>query len=365
VAAVLARDERTAVRALVADAAAPTWNALLSEGVAALPTTMVHCGLEGATGLAELLAAGHRLAAEVLAELESDPVDMLMVMGDRHELLPVALAALLSGAPVAHLSGGDITEGAFDDSVRHALTKLSHLHLCTTDAAARRVRQMGEEPWRVIVTGEPALDGLVEAAATPWPADSPLAGVKTLAHPAALVTYHPPTMAPERLDAELEALIGALDGMAAVVATHPAAEPGAERIVERLQRWARANPAVHVVPQLGGAYARLLAEADLVAGNSSSGIVEAASFGTPVVNVGDRQRGRLHPANVIDTAGEAGAVAAAVDRAMNPGFRASLAGLVNPYGDGHAAEHILDAIVAAPLDRLWQKRFVDLEGVQA
>lgn len=320
-------------------------------------TVPIDAGLTADDSATGLLAAARREAAGVAEVLDAMRPDLLVVLGDRYELLGVAQAALLFRVPIVHLHGGDVTEGAFDDSVRHAITKLASLHCCATELAARRIRSLGEEPWRVHVTGAPALDGLLaRVAATPeseW--HDAIGGAP--GRPFGVLTFHPPTIAPGRAQAELDALLDACRALGTVVATYPGADPGAQAVLDRLRAFAPTHPDFRLVPSLGAAYASVVAASDVVLGNSSSGIVEVATFGVPVVNVGDRQDGRERPAAVID-APEAAAVRAAVDRALDPGFRASLAGRANPYGDGHASARIAAVLAETPLGGLLAKRFM-------
>ncbi len=294
---------------------------------------------------------------QVGRRLDTHRPDLLVLLGDRYELLGVAQSALVLRIPIVHLHGGDVTEGAFDDSVRHAVTKLASLHCCATRLAARRITSMGEEPWRVHVTGAPALDGL-RARADEWTDarwHDAIGGAP--AHPFGVLTFHPPTIAPQRADALLDALLDACARLGTVVATFPGADPGARGIVERLRRFATVHPDVRLVPSLGAAYVPVVAAADVVLGNSSSGIVEVPTFGVPVVNVGDRQDGRQRAAAVLD-APDPESVSSALERALDPGFRIALAGRTNPYGDGHASERIVDVLAEAPLPDLLAKRFV-------
>ena len=284
--------------------------------------------------------------------------NLLVVLGDRFELLGVMTAAVLHQIPVAHLSGGEITEGAIDDSIRHAVTKLAHLHFAATDAAGARIVALGEEPWRVHVTGDPAIDRLLAEAGAGAANRGPL-GDAALSHPLGLVTYHPPTLQPQLVERELEAIIAGSAVLSSVLVTHPGPDLGAGAIVDRLSRWADEDDRVLLVPSLGAAYPAVLAQADVMVGNSSSGIVEAPTFGVPVVNVGDRQRGRLRWPGVIDVDGDAVAVREAVVKALNPQFRSAVAARPNPYGDGRAAPRIAEILLSAPLDRLLAKRFCD------
>ncbi|HEY6396035.1 MAG TPA: UDP-N-acetylglucosamine 2-epimerase [Solirubrobacteraceae bacterium] len=322
-------------------------------------THVFETGLDRTDTPQSLLTYATRCGAEVGIVLSEQHPDLLMVVGDRFELLPVATAALLNGVPIVHLSGGEITAGVIDDSVRHAVTKLAHLHLCATEEYAARVRSLGEEPWRVQVTGEPSIDRLAgEAQAIDREQLEKRLGL-ALVPPVGILTYHAPTLNPERLVDELSACFAATEPLRTVVITHPGPDPGAWAIRERLRSFANAREGALLVETLGALFAPLLATADVMIGNSSSGIIEAATFGLPVVNVGDRQQGRTRPEGVIDVPGDPARALAAVQRALDPGYRGRLYGLPNPYGDGHAVDRVLTAIVEAPLDRLLRKRFVD------
>lgn len=278
--------------------------------------------------------------------------DLLLVLGDRFEMLAGALAALPHHVPIAHLHGGEVTTGALDDSFRHALTKISHLHfVATADSGARLVR-MGEERWRIVVSGAPALDRLRDF--RPEPVDLPGGFL--------LVTYHPVTLEPGEEQSQVEALIRALRRIGRpCVVTAPNADPGREIIRERLREFCRRDGHSRFVESAGAAtYFTLMSRAAAMVGNSSSGILEAASFLLPVVNVGSRQAGRLRARNVIDCGNPADEIRRAVKRALDPSFRRSLARLRNPYGDGRAGARIARRLETIPLDdRLLRKRFCD------
>lgn len=290
--------------------------------------------------------------------------DILVIVGDRVELLAVAAAAGIFGVPLAHISGGDVTEGAIDNQVRHAMTKMSHLHFVSMQEHANRLIQMGEERWRVIVTGDPALDLIRHM--------RPLDRVELenqlqmrLEPPVVLVTYHPTTLGPYKAHDEIGRVLAGLDSLRATyVLTYPNADPGSQAMIDAVTKFAASRNAARAFPNLGQeTYYGLLGIADLVVGNSSSGIWEAPSFQLPAVNIGDRQRGRLRADNVIDVGLDPLDIANAIRRGLDPAFRASLAGLSNPYGDGHAAERVLQAVRSVELDsRLLQKKFVDQGG---
>jgi UDP-N-acetylglucosamine 2-epimerase (non-hydrolysing) len=274
--------------------------------------------------------------------------DVLVVLGDRWELLHVVPQAVLAQVRVVHLHGGEVTEGAVDERIRHALTKLADQHCVASPDAARRVRRLGEVADRVHVTGAPGLDRLVAAV----PADDVmLASIlgRAPVRPLALFTYHPPT-AVEGADVRgwaAAALAATAERCGTVLATHPGVDAGRDDVLAALAD-AAADPGVVVVEALGRDYPAVLAAADVVVGNSSSGVIEAATVGVPAVDVGERQRGRLRGDNVVHADEGHEAVAAALDTALSPAFRKRAGGAVNPYGDGRAAARIADVVRAAP-----------------
>jgi UDP-N-acetylglucosamine 2-epimerase (non-hydrolysing) len=288
--------------------------------------------------------------------------DVIVLLGDRVEMLAAAVAALPLAIPVAHLHGGEVTEGAIDEQARHAITKLAHLHFPAAEPYARRLRQMGEEPWRVHCVGAPGLDRFARQAAMPREELARRIGLP-LRRPTLLVTFHPVTLEPGEAGEHSAELAGALEMVDGdVVITYPGADAAYETVIRRLESLAATRPGTRMIPALGeDGYGALLREADVMVGNSSSGLIEAPTFGLPVVNVGIRQRGRLRAANVIDVGHGREEIAAGIRRALAPEFRAGLRGLVNPYGDGHAAPRIARVLREAELGpRLVRKRFVDL-----
>lgn len=309
--------------------------------------------VKAATPLA--LAGGDaEVTRDAASALAAVAPDLLVVLGDRHELLAVALAATLCGVPIAHLHGGEITEGAFDDAVRHAVTKLAHLHCAATEESAARIVSMGEEPWRVHVTGAPALAAVARAKPDPL-TDFLGPGFQ---RPVALATYHPPTLTPDLAAAELEAILAALATVPSVIATAPGPDPGADAVADRLAEWASSRPGAVHVESLGERYAGILRAVDVVVGNSSSGLVEAPTAGIPVVNVGNRQRGRLRSAGVVDAPSPEDVVPA-LRRALSGDFRSIASGSLNPYGDERSAARVARVIAEAPLEELLCKRFVE------
>jgi UDP-hydrolysing UDP-N-acetyl-D-glucosamine 2-epimerase len=310
------------------------------------------------------LAAAAGLAGFVRAFARRRP-DLILVLGDRIEMLAAAVAALPLTIPVAHVHGGEVTEGAIDEQARHAMTKLAHLHFPAAEPYAQRIRQMGEEAWRVHCCGAPGLDRLARLAVLPRDELSRRVGLP-LRRPTLLVTFHPVTLEAEATAEQVESLAAALTAAEGdVVITYPGADAMHQTVVRRLEALAAARPGTRLVTGLGEeTYCSLLREADVMVGNSSSGLIEAPSFGLPVVNIGSRQQGRLRAANVIDVGHTREEIVAGLGRALEPAFRRSLTGMANPYGDGRAAPRIVEVLERVELGpRLVRKRFVDLDGV--
>jgi len=290
--------------------------------------------------------------------------DLLLVLGDRYEMLGAALAALPLTLPVAHVHGGEVTEGAIDEQLRHALTKLAHVHFVAAEPFARRLQQMGEEAWRIHCVGAPGLDRFRTLRYLDREELARRVGV-ALTRPTLLVTFHPVTLEPDRTETYVTELLGALAEVdATLIVSFPGADTSSGAIIRRLESFATGRARVRLVSSLGDdVYASLLREVDAMVGNSSSGLIEAPSFALPVVNVGHRQGGRLRAANVIDVDYGRASIAAGIRRALDPAFAASLKGLRNPYGDGRASPRIVQALQEVKLDaRLVHKRFVDLPG---
>jgi UDP-hydrolysing UDP-N-acetyl-D-glucosamine 2-epimerase len=320
----------------------------------------VEIGLGGDEPAAVIEGAGNVLRgmAGMLAKLAPD---MLLVLGDRYEIVCVALAATIAGIPIAHIAGGDLTFGAFDDAFRHSLTKMSHLHFVTNADAKRRVRQLGEPADRVHVVGSPGLDRIRTMAPMPREAFFRSVGLEPL-DTNLVVTFHPETLAADPI-AGLDELLAALDALPSspsVLFTGSNADPGGRHIDERIEAFVRDKRAMRRVASLGSAgYFAALTHMDAVVGNSSSGLYEAPSFGVPTVNIGDRQSGRLKAESVFDCAAERGAISRAIAAALARGRKPTR----NPYGDGHAAERIVAELgkIDDPC-ALLNKRFIDLEA---
>lgn len=318
------------------------------------------------TPLAVAEATG-RAATGIAKELARLQPDMVVLLGDRYEILAAAQAAFLLGLPIAHLHGGEITEGAMDDSIRHAITKLSHLHFAAAAPYARRIMQMGEAPERVFNVGALGVDAAMALRPIDPEALDGDIGIP-LRDPVFLVTYHPVTLRTGDEGIVVDSLQSALDKFqeARIVITGVNADPGRSAIAQRMIAYAARNPQrVSLHESLGQRrYLSVMRRAAAVIGNSSSGIIEAPAFGVPTVNIGARQTGRLKALSVVDCGESADEIATAIARAVDPGFQANFARQSLPYGGGGTAEKITAVIKTADLDRLKHKVFNDLPGVE-
>jgi UDP-hydrolysing UDP-N-acetyl-D-glucosamine 2-epimerase len=282
--------------------------------------------------------------------------DILLLIADRYEMLAPASVALAMRIPIAHIEGGEISQGAIDDQVRNAITKLAHIHFTSTPTARRRVIAMGEEPGRVHHAGAPSLDHLSRSQLLDRAALESKLGIK-LTSPTILAAWHPVTILHDP-NAEADALFASLaEAPGQVIFVYPNSDAGSHALIERTRTLAATRTHTHVFINLDAVtYWSLLGQVDCMIGNSSSGIMEAASFALPVVNVGIRQQGRERAGNIIDVAAETPAILAAIRRALNPEFRASLRGMTNPYGDGTAAKTIADLLATVPLHNILIKK---------
>jgi UDP-N-acetylglucosamine 2-epimerase (non-hydrolysing)/GDP/UDP-N,N'-diacetylbacillosamine 2-epimerase (hydrolysing) len=305
-------------------------------------------------GMAKTIGVAVLGLADVLGRLRPD---ILLLIADRYEMLAPAAVALALRIPIAHIEGGEISEGAIDDAVRNALTKMGHLHFTSTVAARDRVLALGEEPWRVHRAGAPSLDHLRRGTLLSREEVEGRLGL-SLAPPPILVGYHPVTIARDTLR-EADAVFGALSSLTdTIVFSYPNADAGSRALIERAEAFVAGRGTGRVFVNLSHrAYWSLLRYVDLFVGNSSSGIMETPSFALPSVNVGLRQRGRERARNVVDVEPDAAAILEGIHTARSDEFRRSLEGMVNPYGDGAASQKIVEVLTSVPLgDELLVKR---------
>jgi UDP-hydrolysing UDP-N-acetyl-D-glucosamine 2-epimerase len=298
-------------------------------------------------GMAKTIGLATLSLADSLGQMRPD---LVLLIADRFEMLAPASVALALRIPLAHIEGGEVSEGAIDDAVRNALTKLSHIHFTSTHLARTRVIAMGEEAWRVHRVGAPSLDHLRRSLLMSREEIGKELALD-LNRPTILVAFHPTTIVRDTTR-EADALFSALETLPEqLVFCYPNADAGSRQLMERsrlfVQEHANARMFVNLNPV---SYWSLLHCSELLLGNSSSGIMEAASFAIPAVNVGIRQRGRERARNVLDAEATQLSILNRIHAARSREFRCSLAGMENPYGDGHASERIADVLATVPLN---------------
>jgi len=309
----------------------------------------IECLLSSDTdvGMAKTIGLATLSLADLLGEMRPD---LLLLIADRYEMLAPAAVALALRIPVAHVEGGEISEGAIDDAVRNALTKMSHIHFTSTFGARARVIAMGEEEWRVHRAGAPSLDHLERQKLYSREQLEQRLDVK-LDQPTVMVAYHPVTILRDTT-AEANALFNALAAIGGqILFCYPNADAGSRSLIERTHDFLRQRGAGRVFTNMDAlTYWSLLRQVEMLIGNSSSGIMETASFALPTVNLGMRQQGRERARNVLDAAPDVDSIRSAIARARSAEFRASLEGMTNPYGEGTASRTIVQVLTSVKLD---------------
>ncbi|MCR9140704.1 MAG: UDP-N-acetylglucosamine 2-epimerase [bacterium] len=301
--------------------------------------------------------------AEAYADLKPD---LIVVLGDRFEILAATASALLARIPVAHLHGGELSEGAYDDSIRHSITKMSHLHFVAAEEYRRRVLQLGEEPGRVFNTGAAGLDSIAGLDLLDRAEFQRQSGIE-LSEKNLVVTFHPATLSPGEAMQQMRQLLIALGDEelrdSTIVFTAPNADNEGRAMINEIQSFVQERGGrTYLFRSLGQMkYLSLLQFVDAMVGNSSSGLIEAPSFKIGTVNIGDRQSGRLKAESVIDCEAQSDGILSAIRRVYSDEFQELLAGVENPYGSGDASEKMLKIIRECDPGSLLKKKFQDYE----
>lgn len=273
--------------------------------------------------------------------------DALIVLGDRYETIAVCLAAMNERIPIFHIHGGETTEGAIDEAIRHAITKLSYLHFTSTEEYRKRVIQLGESPDRVFNVGALGVENILRLDLMEKKDLSDSIGFDVVDNKYAVVTFHPVTLDDNSAERQCETLLAALDKKNEIryIITKANADSGGEAINEMLEKYASSRKNVLLVASLGVLrYLSSLKYAEFVIGNSSSGIIEAPSFGIPTINIGDRQKGRIKACSIIDCDVSYDSICDAIDKALDDEFKEVCKKVVNPYGKGDTSDCIISTI---------------------
>jgi UDP-hydrolysing UDP-N-acetyl-D-glucosamine 2-epimerase len=293
--------------------------------------------------------------------LERQEPDIVVVLGDRYEILAAVQAALVARIPIAHIAGGDITEGAFDDAIRHSITKMSHLHFVTNELAAARVLQMGERPDCIYNVGSPGIDYISHLTLLERE-ELEEALEFTFKEKNLLITFHPPTLDDEPAALQFRELLAALSFLGpdvGIIFTKPNSDPGGRVIIQMIDDYVTFHSNTKAYASLGQLYyLSTIAQVDAVMGNSSSGLYEAPSFRKPTVNIGNRQKGRLQASSVINCDPDT----ASITRAIEEAFTKDYSNAINPYGDGNSSIKIKEIIKEREdIGSLIKKRFIDFK----
>ena len=288
--------------------------------------------------------------------------DLLVILGDRYEMLVAVTAALIAKVPVAHIHGGELTQGAFDDSIRHAITKLSHIHFVATEEYRKRVIQLGEQPDKVFCVGGLGVGAIRRAQLLSREDLEKSLGLK-LANRNLLITFHPETLGSSSPEKQIESLLSVLDSMSEVnlIFTGTNADTGGSTVMNLIRAFVEKKSNAYLFDSLGHTrYLSCLKYFDGVVGNSSSGLLEAPSFQIGTINIGDRQRGRLMANSVISCDANPLNIANAFEKLFSPEFKSLLNGVVNPYDHGDSSSQIVQVLRHQDLTRIACKSFYDL-----
>jgi GDP/UDP-N,N'-diacetylbacillosamine 2-epimerase (hydrolysing) len=335
-----------------------TWTELALDGFQIDNQVEMLLSSDSPTGISKSIAIGLIGLADVFSNLTPD---LILVLGDRFEILSAVIAALPSRVPVAHIHGGEITTGAFDDAVRHAITKMSHLHFVAAEEYRQRVIQMGEDPARVHCVGGLGVDAITKVPLLERRELEEDLGLKLLPR-SILVTFHPATLDPEPSTAQFSEVLRALETLeqTTLIFTMPNADTTSRALMAMVTSFVAGHPNAYSFNSLGQQrYLSCLRHVDVIMGNSSSGILEAPTLRTPTINIGDRQKGRLKASSIIDCSPDKEAIEAALAKAYSPRFQEGLSAAVNPYGAGGAAEAIVGILEHVHLEGIVQKEFYD------
>lgn len=338
-----------------------TINDILDDGFKPAERIEMLMSTDSSAGMGKSIGVGVIGFVDCFTRLQPD---LVLVVGDRFEIFAAVIAASSVNLPIAHFSGGDITEGVIDNQIRHAITKLSHIHFVGVETSAKRVRQMGEEPWRINVVGELCLENIKHMDIISKDNLENKLNLNLSLHPLFLVTFHPVTLQPEQTKIQIKNLLTDLDSFkdSTIIFTYPNADAGGRFIIAAIEEFLLTHPHAKAFKSLGTKiYLNVLSYADICIGNSSSGLVEAPSFKLPTVNIGDRQKGRLLARNVICTSGEREDIAEGIKKALSEDFRKDLRNMKNPYDKGGAVKKILQVLNnLRPVTELLNKKFMEV-----
>ena len=334
-----------------------TWREMEKDGFTIDAKVDIAVESDTAAAVTRSLGRGVMGFADMLEQLRPD---LLLVLGDRYEILSAAQAALIARIPIAHIAGGDTTEGAFDEAIRHSITKMAHIHFATNEVAAKRIRQLGEDPDHIHAVGSPGIDAikrtkLLDRQALEKELDF------TFRQRNLLITFHPATLEEQPAYEQFQELLLALDRLGddvGIIFTLSNADPQGSTINDRITDYVARHGQTRMYSSLGQVrYLSVIAQVDAVVGNSSSGLYEVPTFRKPTVNIGDRQKGRLQASSVINCRPKSDDI----ERSIRKAFTMDCSDTSNPYGSGDSAQRIVAILKRTPdYTKLLKKKFFDL-----
>ncbi len=336
-----------------------TYHEIESDGFKISGKVDLNLAKDSPNDLAQSTAIGITGFSKLFLELNPD---LLIILGDRYELLAVVIAAMFHGIPIAHIHGGEVTEGAIDDAIRHAITKFSHLHFVGNQEYEKRVVQLGENPKRVFNVGGLGVDAIKNVKLLSRDALEEKLDIN-FKNKNLLITFHPATLDGESSERQMSELLKALEDEedTCLIFTRPNADMGNQVICRLIDDFVAHKPNAYVFTSLGQLlYLSCLQYVDAVIGNSSSGLTEVPTFKKATINIGNRQKGRLKSPSVIDCEPLAVDIKNAISKSYTDEFRAGLRNVKNPYGTGGASRKILEALDQIDISKLLVKSFYDL-----
>lgn len=337
-----------------------TYKSILEDGFTISKKIEVLLSSDSPIGLSKSMGLGMISFAEAYADLNPD---VILVLGDRFEIFAAVSSAMVSRIPVAHIHGGEATEGLIDEPIRHSITKMSHIHFTATEEYRKRVIQLGERPERVFNTGTPGLDNIARLKLLNKE-EFQKAIDFNIGDNCFLITFHPVTLETGTASEQFDELIQALDSFSEfkIIFTMPNADTEGRIIIEKIQKYVASYPkrAVSFVSLGQLRYLSALQFVTMVIGNSSSGLSEVPGFKIPTINIGERQRGRIKAESVIDCEPEKGAIVRAINQGLSSDFQLILEKVQNPYGSAGASKKIVDLLKSVNLKNILKKEFYNL-----
>jgi len=337
-----------------------TVNEIKSDGFVADRCVEMLVSSDTPTGITKSMGLGLTGFADVMADLEPD---LVLLLGDRYEIMVAAISAMIARVPLAHLHGGEATEGSIDEAIRHSITKMSHLHFVATEEYKNRVIQLGEQPGTIFKVGGLGIDSICNLKLLDRSTLEESLGIQ-LKEKNLLITFHPVTLESNSSQFQMAELLAALNDLedTYLIFTMPNSDTDGRVMFQQIEKFVSERNNASVYTSLGQLkYLSCIAQVDAVIGNSSSGLIEVPSFKKATINIGDRQRGRMKAISIIDCLPEYSDIHDAIEKIYTDEFQQKVKSSINPYGEGGASESIVEILESVNLDDIVKKSFYDIK----